>query len=412
VTRAPERAELLSTGAELLSGRTVNRHAHTLGGALRELGIELVRDTTLPDDAEVIATALRETLARTPLVFVTGGLGPTRDDVTRDAVAAVAGRRLLEDPGACAHLQAWFARHGRPLTPAALRQALVVEGAIVLPNRAGIAPGQQLDWAGGTIFLLPGPPRELQAVWEDHVRPELHRRRVGALPLHESITMFAALGESDLQTWVDAQGAPPGVDIGYCASPGVLEFRLTARDPAAAVAVDALAAAARAAFPRQCFAFRRAGLDEAVAARLAASGRTLSLAESCTGGMIGAQLTERPGASAWFLGGVICYADASKVRDLAVRPQTLAEHGAVSEACAREMASGTRDRFQSTYGLAVTGIAGPDGGSPDKPVGTVCLAVAGPDGVTALTHRLNGNRETVRESARQRALWLLWQSLG
>ena len=405
-------AELISTGSELLSGRTVNRHAHTLGGALRALGIELVRDTTLPDDAAAITSAVKDALARVPLVFVTGGLGPTSDDITRDAVAAALGRSLALHDDARAHLEAWFARNRKPVTESALRQALVIVGADALRNRAGIAPGQRVEQDGRVLFLLPGPPRELKAILEDHVLPDLRARFATAAPVIEEIRMFAALGESDLQMWMNTRSVPADVVVGYCASPGILEFRLTTHDPASAAAVVALAEEAGAAFQPNLYARRRAGLEDVLAGLLRERGETLAVAESCTGGMLGAVLTSLPGSSAWFSGGVICYANASKVRDLGVSPSTLEHHGAVSEACAREMAEGARARFQSTHAVSITGIAGPEGGSVEKPVGTVCIAVAGPHGTRVTTHKLNGDRETVRESARQRALLQLWRALS
>lgn len=404
-------AELISTGAELLSGRTVNRHAHTLGGALRELGIELTRDTTLPDDRAAIRQAVVDALARAPVVFVSGGLGPTSDDVTRDALADALGIGMAVHPEARAHLDAWFARTGRPVNESALRQALVLDGALPLANRAGIAPGQRLERDGRVIYVLPGPPREFKAILDDHVLPDLRRRCAGQQPVLELVSMFAGLGESDLQTWVSAQNVPSGIVEGYCAGPGRLEFRLSTREDNLVPRVRDLMERACAQYADTLFSRERATLEESVASSLLAAEQSLAVAESCTGGMLGAGLTALPGSSGWFHGGVICYANASKERDLGVSPATLFNHGAVSEPCAREMAEGVRARFGTTWGVSVTGIAGPGGGTETKPVGTVCIAVAGPSGTEARTHKFNGDRETVREFARQRAVNQLWRAL-
>jgi nicotinamide-nucleotide amidase len=352
-------------------------------------------------------------MSRAPLVFVTGGLGPTSDDITRDAVADALGCSLGLDPQAEAHLRAWFARNNRPVNSSSIRQALVLEGATVLPNRAGIAPGQRIITPDGcTLYLLPGPPRELRAILEDHVLPDLRTRFAQAAPLVESISMFAGLGESDLQAWMNRQSLTASVEVGYCASPGILEFRLTTHDESARPELESLADAARREFSGWLYATRRAGIEEVLAERLSMASGTMSVAESCTGGLIGSTLTSVPGSSAWFLGGVICYSNDSKVRDLHVSPELLSTHGAVSEPCAREMAEGVRNLFRSTYAVATTGIAGPGGGTPDKPVGTAFIAIAGPEGTKVSRHLLNGDRETIRASTRQRALSLLLRLMG
>lgn len=406
------RAELISTGDELLNGRSVNTHARRLGEALGELGIELARETTVPDDRTAIASAIREAWARTPLAFVTGGLGPTCDDLTREALSDVLNRPVVADPPSLERLRARYAAAGRSMTASRERQALVISGADVLSNSAGAAPGQQLEAPGGRLlFVLPGPPREFEAVLLEHVIPRLRARHPEARPRPRALFMVCGPGESDIVDRLAAAEFDPGpLNLAYCAAPGALEVRLTGA-PGEDEALARAAGRLRALLGDDIYAESRRDLAEVVGERLEAQLATLATAESCTGGGLGARLTSISGASGWYLGGVIAYANAVKIRELGVDETLLSASGAVSEPVARAMAEGIRRRFGADYGLAITGIAGPSGGTPEKPVGRVWMALAEAGNVIAVSRQFPGPRESVRQWGAQYALDLLRRRL-
>lgn len=406
------RAELISTGDELLNGRSVNTHARRLGEALGELGIELARETTVPDDRAAIASAIREAWARTPLAFVTGGLGPTCDDLTREALSDVLNRPIVADPPSLERLRARYAAAGRSMTASRERQALVISGADVLSNSAGAAPGQQLEAPGGRLlFVLPGPPREFEAVLREHVIPRLRARLPEARPRPRALFMVCGPGESDIVDRLAAAEFDPGpLNLAYCAAPGALEVRLTGA-PGEDEALARAAGRLRALLGDDIYAESRRDLAEVVGERLEAQLATLATAESCTGGGLGARLTSISGASGWYLGGVIAYANAVKIRELGVDETLLSASGAVSEPVARAMAEGIRRRFGADYGLAITGIAGPSGGTPEKPVGRVWMALAEAGNVIAVSRQFPGPRESVRQWGAQYALDLLRRRL-
>ena len=402
-------AELVSTGAELLSGRTVNRHAALLGGRLTDLGLRLGRDTTLPDDRASVAAAIRDALARADLVFTSGGLGPTNDDITREAICDALGRGMTESAEGIGWIEERLRRAGRVMRPNSRRQALLIDGGVLLSNPAGVAPGQRIDLPGGkTLFVLPGPPREFDAILETHILPWLREHAAGAPPTTLNL-MFCGVGESDLHAFLEPRVDESVVELAYCAAPGRVEVRLTTSGDRSAV--DAIAATLRGQFPEFLYAERREGIGETVARLLMGTGRTLAVAESCTGGLLGGRITEIPGSSSFFRGGVIAYANELKTAQLGVPQDVLASVGAVSEEVARLMAENVRERMGATYGLSVTGVAGPGGGSVEKPVGLVWLACAGPAGTRVQRCQFGGDRSSVRENALLRALWLLWREL-
>ena len=406
------RAELVSTGAELLSGRSVNTHARLLGERLGQLGIALQRDTTVPDVIDTIQETVRDALQRVDLVFVSGGLGPTNDDVTRDAVADLLGRRVVMDEASLHVLRERMTRAGRALNPARERQALIVEGAAALSNAVGAAPGERIEQEGKTLFLLPGPPPEFQAVLDDHVVPWLIERRVGDGALPEELLLLYGLGEADIVQRFESAGFPPdGVRTAYCAGAGRVEVRLL---PEPGVGDEPLRAAAdRAAelLGADVYARERIELEALVGGLLAEKQLTLATAESCTGGLIGERITSVGGSSAYYLGGLISYADEVKVRELGVDADALKRDGAVSEGVARQMAEGVRERFGADVGLAVTGIAGPAGGTPEKPVGLVYIAVAHLRGTDIRRNVFPGDRHTIREWTCRAALDLTRRAL-
>jgi nicotinamide-nucleotide amidase len=402
--------ELVSTGAELLSGRTLNTHALTLAEHLAGLGLPLVRDTTVPDDLAVIRDAVRDALARAPIVVVSGGLGPTSDDLTRDAVAQVVGAEIVMHEPSREAIRARYAHANRVWSELAARHALVLSSAEVLDNRVGLAPGEAIQWSGRHLFLLPGPPNEFEAILADHVIPRL-RALTGELPL-QRLFQLTGIGESDLiRLLPEADYVVPGLSVGYCARTGRVELRVTA-EPAAASALERAAAVIRARLGEFIFAERRVDLAQVVVEALAARGRTVAVAESCTGGLLGQRLTSIPGSSRVFPGGVIAYANEVKARELGVPPDVLAAKGAVSPEVARAMAVGVRARFGADYGIGVTGIAGPDGGTAEKPVGLVYVGMASAGGVDVKEFRFGGPRAIVREMSAQTALDLLRRALA
>jgi nicotinamide-nucleotide amidase len=408
---AARRAELISTGAELLSGRTVNRHARTLGEALRGLGIHLVRDTTLPDDPAAIRAAVREALDRTDLVFVSGGLGPTPDDVTRDAVASALGRGVVLDESSKERIRIQCERAGRAFSAARASQARVVEGACALENRAGAAPGERLELDGGKVlFILPGPPSEFHSVLELEILPWL-RARDPAGALSEDLFMLRGLAEADLvERCREAVFPPAGIALATCAAPGRLEVRLEAADGAESLRREA-AERFRALFRERIYAEERKEPVEAAFERLRDLGRTVAAAESCTGGLFGAALTDRPGSSDVYRGGVIAYSNEAKQSLLGVPTDLLADHGAVSEPVARAMAEAARRLFDADFGVGITGIAGPGGETAEKPVGLTFLALADGERTDVRRRVFPGTRAVNRAFAVQTALDMLLDRL-
>jgi nicotinamide-nucleotide amidase len=407
---------VVTVGDELLLGDTTDSNAARIGRALAELGAPVVRHETVGDQAGAIAGAVERALADGDLVIVTGGLGPTPDDLTREAVAELLGRPLRPDPELEAALRARYLAAGYRDFPANnLRQALVPEGARVLPNARGTAPGLALELDGRWVVLLQGVPRELEAMLAGPARDLIVEAFAGRLrpPLHLRVRT-TGIAESRLAERVEAllPAARGPVRLAYLPSLFGVDLRFTVgadADPAGARAwLDRMAAALGELGP---YVYEGDDLVEAVAASLARSGHTLAVAESCTGGLVAKRLTDRAGASRWFLGGVIAYADRVKVEQLGVPAEAIARAGAVSEEVARAMADGVRRALGADAGLGITGIAGPDGGSAEKPVGTVWYAVAVGDRVAAETRVFVGDREAVRERSAQAVLNLLYRTL-
>ena len=349
-------AELISTGSELLSGRTVNRHAQTLGAALAPLGYRLVRDTTLPDDIDAIAAALEASWGRVDIVFVSGGLGPTCDDITRDAVAQVLGRRVVHDERALAALEERYRGWGRVMTEAARRQALVVEGAEVLPNPVGAAPGERIEHEGKLLFILPGPPAEFAAVLEQGILPWLQARHGVLEPAPERIFQTCGIGESDLVTLFEEEGFPgEGLDVAYCAGPGRVEVRLTSRT-ADAAAVDHAAARLGELVGDHVFAEGRFDMEEVVLRQLDRLGVSLATIEAGTAGLLVRRLSACEARHAGcFVGGAVVHRLDTLVDAYGVLPEELAEHGAAGDLVARRLAEAVRLRLGADIGLCLVG---------------------------------------------------------
>jgi len=373
----PVHVEILNTGTELLLGHTLNTHGAWLGSELFKLGLRVARQATVPD-GEVIRTALAEAIGRADAVIVTGGLGPTSDDLTREIAADVLGLELHTDAAALCSLEAFFALRGRPMAEANLKQALIPAGAEVLPNPHGTAPGVFISPASNTksncaIFLLPGPPRELYPMYHAEVAPRL-RQLAGSATVPEVLELkFTGIGESDFHQGIDAGlAAIPGLEFGYCAHVGEVDLRLIGGADALARGRDI----AIGAFARFLVSEDGHSLEQTVVRLLAARGWTLATAESCTGGLLASRITDVAGASAVFTHGFVTYSNPAKQELLGVAAADLATHGAVSDAVACQMAAGALTASGADIAVAVTGIAGPDGGTPEKPVGTAWIAVA------------------------------------
>jgi nicotinamide-nucleotide amidase len=402
--------ELISTGRELLSGRTVNRHAQTIGQWLEPFGLHLHTDTTVTDDLDRIADTFSAALERSDLIFITGGLGPTSDDITRDALARCLRCDIVKDGPTVDIIRDRYASRGRVLNQLGERQALVLDGAEVLPNRVGMAPGERLSRDGKTVFILPGPPSELKAVGEDHVLPWLAMTFPTAKPAYHRVFMTTGLGESEVITRLaDAGFSEDGLSASYLAAMGRVEISLSTDENERAL--EAASKVVEQTLGDYMYAREKISLEEAVGRQLRARGDTLALAESCTGGLLGHRLTSVSGSSAYFSGGCITYSNQAKIDLLGVAEQDLAAQGAVSKAVAGQMAEGARDRFAADWGLSITGIAGPDGGSNEKPVGLVFIGLASSAGTEVVQNLFRGDRQAVKDRACLKALDLLRKTL-
>jgi nicotinamide-nucleotide amidase len=411
------RAEILAVGSELLVPGREETNATEITARLRQIGIDVGARVTVADDRDLLESAFRTALSRADLVISTGGLGPTEDDLTREAAAAALGRPLGRDVSIVEALRARFARFGRTMAAVNEKQADVIEGGTVLPNLRGTAPGQRVRVEGPpprTLVLLPGPPHEMLPMLEAQVIPALAGRE-GAAVLRTRILRIAAMGESDVEQVaapVYTRTANPRTTI--LGGAGLTELHLTAEGATgeeAEALVEALAAALRAVLPHRIFSEDGRSLNEVVAALFIQRGVTLATAESCTGGMLAADLTAVPGASGFLREGHVTYSNPSKVRLLGVDPALLERVGAVSEEVALAMATGARRGAGSDIGVGITGIAGPDGGTPEKPVGLVFIALQGAVGDRVRRCHFPGDRPRIRRQAVQAALEMLRRGL-
>jgi len=410
------RAEIISVGEELLLGEIIDTNASEMAERLSDLGVEVVRRTTIGDHLTEIGEALAAAVERvgSGLVLVTGGLGPTADDITREALAAAAGRRLVFSADLLEGIAKRFGRSIEEIPPTNRRQAFFPEGARVLPNAHGTAPGIELEWRGARVFLLPGVPREMRAMLADHVLPAVSRllRERGEPVARVRRLHLSGLGESAVAEKIDHLMAEGGaVRVGTRASSGVITARILARAAEAAEAERLVAgteAEIRALLGEYIYGADEESPAAGCARVLLEKKLTVAVAESCTGGLLAGALTAVPGVSAAFLLGAVTYSNEAKTRLLGVPAELIEEKGAVSEEVADAMASGVRKLAGADIAVAVTGIAGPDGGTAEKPVGTVCFAVATSSGVEHETRRFPpASREGVRGRSVNVALALL-----
>jgi nicotinamide-nucleotide amidase len=408
------RAMLINTGTELLLGDVQDAHLAFIAREILPLGLRIEERRTVPD-SDVIRRTLNELFPHCEILFVTGGLGPTTDDITREMVAESLGLELHQDPQLLAWLQQRLRVRGIEWSSGIARQADTLTGAQVLPNENGSAPGFYLKANINSrvpsphVFVLPGPPRELQPMFRNFALPILKSIINGALPVERRSYSIAGVGESLVEKAVGEKVlAIPGIELGYCARPGEVEVRIIG-DPNAIQAGDAII---RRELGTSVFSDNGESLEAVVVGLLKQREATLATAESCTGGLIANKITNVPGASDVFVAGYVTYSNSAKGDILDVDSNLIEKHGAVSEAVARAMAEGARARASSTHALATTGIAGPTGGSEEKPVGTVHIALASKNSRTlAMKFFFPTDRETFKQLAAQTALDLLRRKL-
>lgn len=405
-------AELISTGSELLSGRTVNRHAQTLGSALSPLGIRIVRDTSVGDEHEQIKDVLQQSLARSRIVFISGGLGPTSDDITRQVVAEVLGRSLVVDKETLARIQRLCLERGLEFNQQRAQQAEIVAGAKALPNKVGAAPGELIKLGDESVlFILPGPPAEFCSVLNESVLPWISENISNANDYAEDIYLVTGRGESDIISAFEKRGFPPkGIDAAYCAAPGRIEVRLCSNSADRALLSKAREGI-REILGDDIFAEERCNIEEVLGSLLRMRAKTVAVAESCTGGLLGSRITAVPGSSTYFKGGIISYSNEVKIEQLGVQPDAIVQEGAVSATVASQMAVGVREKFGADFGISTTGIAGPEGGSDEKPVGLVYIGLSCSDEVQTSRNLFGRGRTRVRESTLQTAIDMLRRKL-
>ncbi|MGA7992354.1 MAG: competence/damage-inducible protein A [Thermoanaerobaculia bacterium] len=405
----PRSASILAVGSELLGTTRLDTNSLFLAGRLETLGISVVRKACVGDAWDDLVAEISLALERAPLLVTSGGLGPTDDDRTKEAVARVFGLSLVRDEDILLRLKERFRKRGYEMPEVNAKQADVIEGAVVLENRRGSAPGFLVEQAGRTVVLLPGVPHEMKAMWDDAVAPLL--ARTAAKALHRRILKVAAMPESVVETLIKpVYAAYPDVPITILAAPGEVQLHFAARgaEGEARAILDRIEADFNKALAGEIFGRDEETLEAVVGDLLRLRQKTLALAESCTGGLLAGRLTDVAGSSDYFFGSAVTYANSAKADLVAVSASTLERFGAVSEETAREMALGARRRFGASIGLSVTGIAGPGGGTPEKPVGTVHFALDDADG-TRLHRRLlvPGDRALVRRWSTSAALSML-----
>ena len=412
-------AEIIAVGSELLTPTRLDTNSLTITDTLNRLGIEVRAKAIVGDRRADLAAVVAGALARVDLVVLCGGLGPTDDDLTRDVVAEVLGRPLREDPTITETIRARFARRSLTMPDINRRQAMVPEGAVVLPNVSGTAPGLWIERGDQVVVLLPGPPRELGPMLEGDVRQRLSTR-VSGDGLFTRVVRIFGRSESHTEEAVRPFYAPwaagsPAIEVTILAARGAIDLHVTARARTQAQALAVLDPAIRqatAALGDDVYSDTGRAIEEVTGDLLRQRGWHLAAAESCTGGLLLTRLTDIPGSSEYVACGIVCYSNQSKIDMLGVDPLLIAAHGAVSEPVAQAMAAGIKVRSGAEVGVAITGIAGPGGGTEAKPVGTVAIALDTPDAALVRTRRLPGDRELIRTMAVHATLDMLRRLLS
>jgi len=407
-------AEIIAIGSELLAPDRTDTNSLWLTDRLNRLGIDVKLKTIVGDDDARLEEVIKDAVKRSRVVITTGGLGPTEDDITRKVVARALGRRLTLDEKVLDEIRARFQSFGVTMPERNSRQAMVIDGAEVLPNPNGTAPGLYLEHEGCAVALFPGPPREMHPMFENYVQARLEKL-AGDRRVARRVLRVAGMGESA----VDEKIAPiytqfenPQTTILFNSSEIEIHLRSHGRTEVEAEALlDHLSLKLEQALGNSVFSFRGETMEEVVGRQLTMKGFTVAVAESCTGGLIAQRLTSVPGSSKYFIEGVVTYSNDSKTRLLGVDKKLIKEFGAVSQQVARDMARGVRHKAKTDFGVAVTGIAGPDGGTDDKPVGLVYIALADDAHTEHKKLKLPGDRELIRWRAAQAALDMLRRRL-
>lgn len=401
------KAEIIAVGSELLTPHRLDTNSLFLTRHLNRLGIEVLRKHVVGDNPAHLRDALRGALERVDLVIAIGGLGPTGDDLTRETVAELLGRALLRDDAILQLIEERFRRFGRKMPESNAKQAMVPEGAVVLENKRGTAPGLWLESEGRIVVLLPGPPPELEPMFVNGVAPRLAHAASG-VQLHARELRVAGLPESEVEQRIaPIYRSYADVQTTILAAPGEIELHLRLWSDDAAEAerqLNEVVERITLALGDHIFTTQGETLEEVVAREMISHNATICVAESATGGLVAQRLTRIPGSSSYFLGGVVCYSNSLKTALVDVPEEMIEARGAVSPEVARALSGGIRRRCGATLGLGITGIAGPGGATPEKPVGTVHIALANGNTVTERAFRFPGERERVRWQAAQAAL--------
>lgn len=411
------RAELISVGTELLLGEILNTNAQYLSRRLSEVGIDCYFQHTVGDNPVRLRKVLEEALSGSDLVIATGGLGPTMDDLTKETVAEVLGLPLVLHQPSLDRIEALYQRLNRSMPPSNVKQALLPEGSTPLLNDRGTAPGMAVIRDGKMIVILPGPPGEMVPMFERHAVPFIERTWAGRLePLVARVMRFCGIGESDLESRIrDIIERQTDPKIAPYVKSFEVQLRLSTRAgnrDEGLGRIKPFEEAIRERVGGYLYGYDEECLEEAVGRRLRALGLKLAVAESCTGGWLAQRLTEIPGSSDYFLAGAVAYSNQAKTSILGVPAGTIEDHGSVSDETVRSMASGIRSGAGADIGIGITGIAGPTGGTEEKPVGSVWIGISGPWGDEAKLYKLWGSRADIRGRAAQEALVRLWRYLS
>ena len=401
--------DLITIGDELLLGLRTNRHLNWIGEHLARRGVMLRRNVVISDEVTEIEQVFQASWASADVVLTTGGLGPTSDDRTREVIAAALGRTLVHDPEVEAAIAARFAQMGRRMVPSNRKQAFKPEGATVLPNPNGTAPGLWIEAGEKILIMLPGPSQECYPLMEMEVLPRLAARGWLTEMDHFVELRTAGVGESILEHTLEPfRQEHPDVAFAYCAFDGVVDVRISSPDQSMSREdLCRVGAACRHFLGDDFVGYGQPLLSQVIHEALRDKGQTVAVAESCTGGLLANAFTDIPGSSKTFVGGVVCYNNDAKVQMLGVPECLLAQHGAVSAESAVAMAAGAAERFATEYALSVTGFAGPGGGTSEYPVGTVFIGLHSPEGIWSKKCLLSGSRITVKRRAVNMALdWL------
>ncbi|HYE83922.1 MAG TPA: competence/damage-inducible protein A [Clostridia bacterium] len=407
------KSEIIAVGTELLLGNIVNTNARYLSQKLADIGIDVFYHVTVGDNLERLKATIKESLERSDLVITSGGLGPTADDLTKEGVALALGLKLLPDEASIRKIEAMFKTVGRPMTQNNIKQGYIPEGAAILENDNGTAPGVLIEKEGKMVIMLPGPPKELYPMFENKVLPYL-RNKVHCT-IRSRMLRVTGVGESaaeDMLKEIFQNQSNP--TIAPYAKDGEVHLRITAKTDTPEEAdrlIDQIEEKVKAVLGENIYGYDEESLEEVVMKLLQAEKLTISLAESCTGGLIASRLTDVPGASASLMYGITSYSNESKIKILGVKEETIKSYGAVSSQTAEEMALGVKKIGGTDIGVSITGIAGPDGGSREKPVGLCYIGLAAGDSVKVHKLMLTGNRKRIKWNSSSRALDYLRREL-